>query len=60
MFFVPLQGSDQQFKTNMSLLNEMGFTNTICNAVLLKYYNNDLEKVIAAILSGGKVDQIPK
>lgn len=52
--------SDEQFKTNMSLLSEMGFTNTICNAVLLKYYNNDLEKVIAAILSGGKVDQIPK
>lgn len=53
-------GSDQQFKTNMALLSEMGFTNTICNAVLLKYYNNDIEKVVAAILSGGKVDQIPK
>lgn len=52
--------SDQQFKANMALLSEMGFTNTICNAVLLKYYNNDLEKVVAAILSGGKVDQIPK
>lgn len=59
MFF-PLQDSDQQFKTNMSLLSEMGFTNTVCNAVLLKYYNNDLEKVIAAILSGGRVEQIPK